>query len=101
MLASVGVETVKDLLYYIPRRNIDRSKILPISQLPLGEEVTVLGRVERFGMRRTAKRGKARFVLTLGDETGFLSCVWFSGTRTMEKIFSVGDLVAVSGKVTL
>ena len=101
VLASVGVETVKDLLYYIPRRYIDRSKILPISQLPLGEEVTVLGRVERFGMRRTAKRGKARFVLTLGDETGFLSCVWFSGTRTMEKIFSVGDLVAVSGKVTL
>ncbi|MCK5118217.1 MAG: ATP-dependent DNA helicase RecG [Candidatus Latescibacteria bacterium] len=101
VLASVGVETVEDLLYYIPRRYIDRSKILPISQLPMGEEVTVLGRVERFGMRKSAKRGKARFVLTLGDETGFLCCVWFSGTRYMEKLFSVGDLVAVSGKVAL
>jgi ATP-dependent DNA helicase RecG len=97
----VGVETVEDLLYYIPRRYIDRSTILPISQLPLEEEVTVLGRVERFGMRKSAKRGKARFVLTLGDETGFLSCVWFSGTRYMQKLFCVGDLVAVSGKVTL
>ncbi len=101
ILTSVGVETVEDLLYYIPRRYIDRSKILPISQLPLEEEVTVLGRVERFGLRKSGKRGKARFVLTLGDETGFLSCVWFSGTRYMQKTFSVGDLVAVSGKVTL
>ena len=95
-LGTAGIETVEDLLYYIPRRYLDRSHVLPISRLPLNEEVTVIGEVESFGFRRG---GKPRFVMTLGDRTGFLECIWFRGLEYMRRRFSTGDTVAVSGKV--
>ena len=95
-LGTAGIETVEDLLYYIPRRYLDRSHVLPISRLPLDEEVTVIGEVESFGFRRG---GKPRFVMTLGDRTGFLECIWFRGLEYMRRRFSTGDTVAVSGKV--
>jgi len=96
-LRTVGIETVEDLLYYLPRRYLDRSHVLPISQLPLDEEVTVIGEVEAAGFRRG---GKPRFVMTLGDRTGFLECVWFRGLEYMRRRFSQGDTLAVSGKVS-
>ncbi len=43
--ARLGVETVRDLLFLVPRRYLDRSQVLPISQLRVGDEATILGRV--------------------------------------------------------
>ena len=43
-LGEIGVETVEDLLYYIPRRYLDRSTILPIAKVRAGATVTVIGR---------------------------------------------------------
>ncbi|RKY65851.1 MAG: hypothetical protein DRQ08_04620, partial [Candidatus Latescibacterota bacterium] len=42
-LRSVGVETLEDLLYHIPRRYLDRSTICSIGEAPSAREVTVVG----------------------------------------------------------
>ena len=34
-LSQVGVETVEDLIYYLPRKYLDRSSFTPISQLKI------------------------------------------------------------------
>jgi ATP-dependent DNA helicase RecG len=97
LLKSVGVESVEDLLHYIPRRYLDRSTLTLISRLKADQTATVLGRVESFGFQR----GRApRFVLILSDQTGFLQCTWFHGLEYLPKVFQTGDTVAVSGTVT-
>src|SRR5262245_52251994 len=51
-LRKAGVETVADLLLHVPRRYVDRSRTVPLAELPLGEEVTVIGTVEKVAVRR-------------------------------------------------
>ena len=45
-LNAAGIESVTDLLFHVPRRYIDRSTTAAISDVPLGEEVTVVGTVQ-------------------------------------------------------
>ncbi|MCB7129063.1 MAG: hypothetical protein J3T61_05960, partial [Candidatus Brocadiales bacterium] len=44
-LGEVGIKTVEDLLYYFPRRYLDRRNIVLISDLKIGDQATVLARV--------------------------------------------------------
>jgi len=97
VLASVGIKTVEDLLYYIPRRYLDRSTILPVNRLKTGSTVTVMGRVEAFGVKRGRK---PQFQVILRDESGFLRLTWFSKLRWVKDFFEENDLVVASGPVT-
>ncbi|MFH1330418.1 MAG: ATP-dependent DNA helicase RecG [Actinomycetota bacterium] len=51
-LRKAGIASVGDLLFHFPRRHIDRSRVAPISRVPLGVEVTVVGVVVRVAVRR-------------------------------------------------
>jgi ATP-dependent DNA helicase RecG len=59
---------------------------------------TVVGQVRSF--RVIGFRAKARLVLVLGDATGSVQCVWFGGVQYWKRRFSVGDLLAVSGRTS-
>jgi ATP-dependent DNA helicase RecG len=50
-LREAGIHSVADLLFHFPRRYIDRSLVVPVSQVPLGVEVTVLGVVAAVSTR--------------------------------------------------
>ena len=98
-LKDIGIDSVPKLLYYFPRDYLDRSRITKINTLPLhvksGNEVTVIGSVYRQEVKRT-RRGKQMFFLTLRDDTGFLTCVFFAGVQWYQKAFEVGEILAVS-----
>ena len=55
-LEEVGIRTVEDLLYYFPRRYLDRRNIMLISDLKIGEQATVLARVVGKGIKDTRRR---------------------------------------------
>jgi ATP-dependent DNA helicase RecG len=95
-LAKIGLSSVEDLLYYFPRRYLDRSSIIKLKDLRAGMETTVLGKIARAGLRRGRK---PRFEAVLFDGTGYLQCVWFNRANFWPKIFQVGDTVAFHGKV--
>lgn len=95
-LKEVGVETILDLLYYFPRRYLDRSHITKIKELKENMTTTVVGKVQFCGIKQGRRQ---RFVLVLFDGTGFLSCVWFNRVQFWSKIFEKGETLAVSGKV--
>ncbi|NUM77721.1 ATP-dependent DNA helicase RecG, partial [candidate division KSB1 bacterium] len=44
-LEKIGVKTIADLLFYLPRRYLDRSTILKCRDLRDGIEATVVGKV--------------------------------------------------------
>ncbi|MCZ6818719.1 MAG: ATP-dependent DNA helicase RecG [Calditrichaeota bacterium] len=96
-LKEVGVEIILDLLYYFPRRYLDRSHITSIRDLQDDLTTTVVGRVQFFGIK---KGKKSRFVLVLFDGTGYLNCVWFHRVQYWNKLFEKGETLAMSGKVT-
>ncbi len=96
-LADVGVHTLEDLLYYIPRDYLDRSSIKPIGRLIVGEECTVIGVVQRIKLIPTRKRKILK--IEISDESGFLTLNWFHSTEWIKDVFKPGDTVSVYGKV--
>jgi ATP-dependent DNA helicase RecG len=97
-LKAVGVKTVSDLLYYVPRRYLDRSEIKSIADLEPGRVVTVLGKVVSAEIRRGRRE---RLCVVIKDSSGFLDLVWFSGIRYFQKVLRRGLLLSASGMVNL
>jgi ATP-dependent DNA helicase RecG len=97
VLRIVGVETVADLLYYFPRRYLDRSELSRISDLQVGQEVTVVGRVLTHGLLRARK---TFYEVLIADESGNLPLVWFGGIKYLKDRFKPGMVLSASGKVT-
>ena len=97
-LREVEILTLGDLLYYLPRRYLDRSQILPMARAPIGQEVTLIGQVRQ---TRFMPGPRPRFVMVVADETDDITCTFFQGGRYLQRNFAVGDELAISGKVDL
>ncbi len=96
-LRDGGIRTVADLLLHAPRRYIDRSRVEPISLLPLGEEITVIGTVRSVSSRRP-RRNMAIVEATISDGTDVIKAVWFNQSFRAKQL-TVGTEVALSGVV--
>ncbi len=96
ILATKGISTVGDLLYYLPFRYEDRLNPRGITELRAGEMATVIGEVRNSGLFRT--RTIPIFQLTVGQGRDKLRCLWFRGTYLQDK-FKPGQLIALYGKV--
>ena len=104
-LANIGIHSIKDLFSYFPRGYLDRSQIVRITDLKKyiekDEAVTIFAEVFRQEARRMRRSNKMIFMLTVKDESGFLSCVWFEGFYWLKDAFEVGELLALSSVPTL
>src|SRR5205814_8578790 len=78
MLASKGIETVEDLLYYLPFRYEDRLNPRTIAELRPGEMATVIAEVRTAGLFRTRSRMQI-FQMTAGQGRATLKSLWFHG----------------------
>lgn len=96
-LAEIGIHTIGDFLTYYPRKYIDRTSILPISHLPLNQEVNCIARIIQL---TTIPIGKKRLTVTVADHTGIIRCVFFNRIPFFQKFFHVGQILFLSGKVT-
>jgi ATP-dependent DNA helicase RecG len=118
VLATKGVTTVEDLLYYLPFRYEDRLNPRRIAELRAGEMASVIAEVRGSALLRT-KRGPL-FELTVGDPMlaeprppavgnppvlrpmraprATLKCIWFHGAYLQDR-FQPGQLLALYGKV--
>ena len=94
---ELGIHCIKDILYYFPRRYLDRTILTPIRELKKGEIATLIVQVETFGEKRI-RRG-TMFQMIVSDGTGLLTLNWFNGVRYVKDLFKQGDKVAINGKV--
>ncbi len=96
-LARLGVKTVRDLLYFFPRRHLDYSQRRMISELEIDKEQTIVATVWE---SHVSKLGTLRSTeVILGDGTGNVRAVWFN-QPFLAKNFRTNDLVVISGRVT-
>ena len=100
VLEGAGITTAWDLLYYFPRRYLDRSTIVPMEELfrHAGMIVTVVGRVAGVAMVHAKRK---RLVVTLRDQRWSMELVFFQGLHYWQTAFSEGEDLAVSGEVQL
>lgn len=96
ILAAKGIQTVDDLLHYLPFRYEDRLNPRGINELRAGEMATIIAEVRTSGLFRTRKM--PIFQMTVGQGRSRLRCIWFNGTYLKDK-FQPGQLVALYGKV--
>ncbi len=96
-LAKAGVDSVADLLHHVPRRYIDRSQHSLISDLPLGEEVTVIGSVRSVRNRRP-RRNLLIVEADIEDRSGSIKAVWFN-QKHIPRMLENATEVALSGVV--
>jgi ATP-dependent DNA helicase RecG len=99
-LEQIGIHSVQELLHYFPFGYLDRSSIVKIHDLrkhvDAEKPVTVIGEVFRQELRRSRRSNRLVFFLTLKDETGSVTCVFFQGVQWYKDAFEQGELLAVS-----
>jgi ATP-dependent DNA helicase RecG len=98
-LNKLGVKTIRDILYFFPRRHIDYSRRKKISELSSsieGEEQTVIATVWEARVIRLGKQRGTEVIL--GDETGNIRAIWFNQPYLAAK-FSTNIELVISGKV--
>ncbi len=97
LLKSLGIETLYDLLLYIPLRYEDRRAPKTVKTAKAGEKCLLKVRVE--GMRSLSGGGYTFEVLT-SDGTGSLSLMYrYKKTDFLRYTFKKGEQVLVFGKV--
>jgi ATP-dependent DNA helicase RecG len=97
VLGKAGINTAEELIGFFPRRYLDRTTVRKLDELRVDEEITVLGKIEAAGIRPLRRR---IFYIVISDGKGLLEAVWFNNADHFSKIFSVGEWVSLSGKVT-
>ena len=95
-LKKVGIETVRDLLFYFPYRYLDFSQVKTIKELkpdePVSFKVTIKQIQSRFSFRSHINLAEG----IVSDETGSLKVVWFN-QGYLAKTLKAGDEVFLAG----
>ena len=99
---KIGINTIRDILFYFPTRHLDRTNILTAAKAygylmnGFDGELTIIATVDNTEKLRFGRR--ELFKVHFKDRTGFFECVWFQGVKYFESVFKEGEIYAVSGK---
>lgn len=95
-LEKLGIQTVEDLLWYLPRDVIDMTHITPVAALRAGESFTVRGVVVERDAREISGNRTMTTVL-LECDRDFVRGVWFNQPWMLQK-FREGNVVLFTAK---
>lgn len=97
-MAQLGISTVEDLLFHLPREYRDRSRINTISAVRVGELVTLECEV---AMARSLRMrgGKTMALLEVRDETGSIKASFFGRGFLASGELKAGTRCLLTGKV--
>ena len=99
-LARMGVMTLRDMLYYLPRRYNDYTLLKPINRLEYGDELSVLGTIQSIH-QRSLRGGKDPITeAVLSDGTGVLRLTWFNNPYIIRRLHQ-GAQIVLSGKIDI
>lgn len=95
-LAKLGIESLQDLLFHLPHRYEDRTRIIPMGRLRIGDVAVAEGEVVKadlvMGRRRSLQ-------VTLRDASGFLVLRFFHFNAAQKNQLAEGRRVRCFGEV--
>ena len=95
-LERLGIHSVVDLLFHLPSRYQDRTKVFAIGELAPGAEALVQGRIEASGVRFGRRRS---LITVISDDTGQLSMRQFHFSAAQQRGLSRGQCIQCYGEV--
>jgi ATP-dependent DNA helicase RecG len=97
LLKKLGINTVEDLLFYFPKDYENRSDILKIEDLKVGEKQTFRGYIA--GSPREIKTSKVIITkVPVKDGTGAVELVWYNQPY-IKNNFKIGEEYIINGKL--
>lgn len=96
-LRRLGIETVFDLLWHVPRAYFNRGNLHDIGDLKDGINANIRGIVLGTEARRS-RRGLSLFKALIQDDSGMITAVWFNQPHLPGKI-NTGQEIFISGRV--
>ncbi len=95
-LQRLGIETVQDVLFHLPLRYQDRTRVTPIGSLQPGDQAVIEGEIDqaeiRFGRRRS-------LLVSLSDDSGNLILRFFHFSAAQKNNLSKGIRLRCFGEV--
>ena len=97
-LQRIGIETVGDLLYYMPARYEDISDVQSVGVLEKGQEAVVYGQLSGLKSRKAWKSRKPIAEGYVEDGSAKMKIMWFNQPY-LAKMYNDGTYVKLAGKV--
>jgi ATP-dependent DNA helicase RecG len=94
-LAKLGLLTVQDLLFHLPARYEDRTRVTPIGALVPGVAAVIEGEVE---LAEVAFRGRRQLLARVSDGTGAVTLRFFHFSRAQQEGLARGVRVRAYGE---
>ena len=97
-LAKLDLEKIQDLLFHLPLRYQDKTKVYAIGEVQHAQEALVIGEVEH---SEIVYRGRRMMVCTLSDGTGMLTLRFFHFNKAQQQALSRGTRVQAFGEIRI
>ena len=95
-LERIGIFHPRDLLFHLPYRYQDRTRVAPIAGLQAGQDALVLGQIEAVNVRYGGRR---MLLVRICDDTGTMTLRFFHFNTAQQRGFEDGDWVRCYGEV--
>ncbi len=96
--SEFNITTVEDLLYFVPNRYVDKSRIHKIKDIDQAQvELQFFGKITQ--IQKVGKGRGKRLVAEFSDDTGSIELVWFKVSQWMIDSIQLNQPVKIYGKV--
>lgn len=95
-LEKLGIRSIQDLIFHLPHRYEDRTRIYPIASLSAGMTALICGNVEFIDI---LPRGRKSLVCRISDGTGFIHLKFYHFTANQHASLKPGTLVRCFAEV--
>lgn len=100
LLSKLNILTVKDLLYFFPRKYEDRRTVTSIIEAPFNQDVLLEVRVVKKVASGNPYSKKRVLRVLVEDNTGNIELLFFNA-KYLVNYFNSGDELSLFGKITL
>ena len=95
-LEKLNVATVQDLLFLLPLRYEDRTQVVPMGALSIGDRVVVEGEVQ---LTEVAFRGRRQLLCRISDGSGSLTLRFFHFSSAQQQALTRGVRIRCYGEI--
>ncbi|MGN0701595.1 MAG: ATP-dependent DNA helicase RecG [Lentihominibacter sp.] len=94
--SRIGIETIEDLIFTLPRIYEDRRNVVPVRHLKEGEAAVFAGKVDLVYPSGFSNRGRRILKMLISDDTGSVEVVFFNAAYLATSV-KQGDFLVCFG----